>query len=138
MALQGSRELRARLKAIRTVFKPVGKKWGEDTVRLARSRVPVRTGKTQRSIRVKNASLRKAAVQAVWGARFIEQGTKAHAIRPKKFTALKWNQNGQPMFAKKVNHPATKGRPFLRNSAKDVLDRNDMLRELLELWNKAA
>lgn len=138
MALKGSRELRRRLKAIRTVFKPVGKKWGEETVRLAKSRVPVRTGKTQRSIRIKNASMRKAAVQATWGARFIEQGTKPHPIKPKRFKALKWSQNGQPMFAKKVSHKGTKGKPFLRNSAREVLDRSDMLNELIQLWNEAA
>lgn len=138
MALKGSRELRRRLKAIRTVFKPVGKTWAEKTVHLAASRVEVKTGKTRASIRVKNASMRKAAVEAKGGARFLEAGTKAHIIRPKRFRALKWNASGQPMFAKKVNHPATKAKPFLRRSGRDVLEQSDMLQELLKLWNQAA
>lgn len=138
MALRGSRELRRRLTAIKTVFKPVGKSWADQTVRLAQSRVTVRTGRTKATIRRKNASMRKAAVEAKGGARFLEAGTVAHVIRPRRFRALKWNANGQPMFAKKVNHPATRAKPFLRRSGRDVLTRMDMLRELLELWNKAA
>ena len=61
--LKGAPELRRRLKAIRTVFKPVGRAWADDTVRIAKRRVKVRTGKTQRSIRRKNASQRRASVQ---------------------------------------------------------------------------
>ena len=138
MALKGSRELRRRLKAIKTVFKPVGKSWAEQTARLAATRVEVKTGKTRRSIRVKNASMKKAAVEAKGGARFLEAGTKAHIIRPRRFRALKWNASGQPMFAKKVNHPSTKAKPFLRRSGHDVLERSDMLKELIKLWNEAA
>jgi hypothetical protein len=130
--------LRARLKAIRTVFKPVGKSWAEKTRDLARTRVTVRTGKTKATIRVKNASLRKAAVEAKGGARFLEAGTKAHIIRPKRFHALKWNQNGRPMFARKVSHPAIRAKPFLRRSGRDVLAKEDLLQELLKLWNAAA
>ena len=138
MALRGSRELRRRLKAIRTVFKPVGKTWADQTVRLAQSRVTVKSGKTKASIRVKNASMRKAAVEAKGGARFLEAGTKAHVIKPKRFRALKWNTAGQPMFAKKVNHKGSKAKPFLRRSGRDVLEKSDMLKELLNLWNQAA
>jgi hypothetical protein len=138
MALRGSRELRQRLKAIRTVFKPVGKSWAEKTRDLAKTRVTVRTGKTKATIRVRNASLKKAAVEAKGGARFLEAGTRAHIIRPKRFKALKWNQSGQPMFARKVSHPATRAKPFLRRSGRDVLAKSDLLQELLKLWNQAA
>lgn len=31
--LKGSRELRARLRAIKTVFKPVGRQWTDETTR---------------------------------------------------------------------------------------------------------
>lgn len=138
MALRGSRELRARLKAIRTVFKPVGKSWAEQTTTLAKTRVQVRTGKTRSTIRVKNASLRKAAVEAKEGARFLEAGAKPHVIKPRRFKAMRWNAQGQPMFAKKVSHTGMRARPFLKRSGRDVLNRMDMLRELLKLWNEAA
>lgn len=138
MALKGSRELRRRMKAIRTVFKPVGKNWAEDTRDLAQRRVQVATGKTRRSIRVKNASMRKAAVEAREGARFLEAGTQAHDIKPRRMQAVKFNVGGRPKFAKKVRHPGMGKQPFLRNSAAEVLKKMPMAQELIDLWNKAA
>jgi hypothetical protein len=138
VALKGSRELRRRLKAIRTVFKPVGRTWAEETVRLAQSRVKVRTGKTKSTIRVKNASMRKAAVEAKGGGRFLEAGTKAHPIKARRFQAMKWNAAGQPMFARRVAHPGMRKQPFMHRSARDALGKADMLRELIDLWNRAA
>lgn len=136
--LKGSRELRQRLKAIRTVFKPVGRSWAEETKRLASRRVKVRTGKTQRSIRVKNASQRKASVEARHGARFLEAGAQAHAMKPRRFTAMKFTARGQPVFAKRVQHPGHRKQPFLHDSARDALEEADLLQELIDLWNRAA
>lgn len=138
MALRGSRELRARLRAIKTVFKPVGRQWTEETTRLARSRVTVRTGATRNSIRRKNASMTRASVVATGGARFLEAGTVPHPIRAKKVSAMKFNAAGQPRFAKRVKHPGSRKQPFLRQSGRDALAKIDMLRDLLDLWNKAA
>lgn len=136
--LRGGKELRRRLKAIRTVFKPLGRTWGEDTVRLASRRVKVRSGKTRRSIRIKNASQRRAAVQATGGARFLEAGAKPHALKARKLTAMKFNASGRPHFAKRVRHPGHRAQPFLRPSGRDALHRLPMLREVLKLWNDAA
>ena len=138
MALQGARELRRRMKAIRTVFKPVGKNWAEDTKRLASSRVKVRSGKTKATIRVRNASMRRAAVEAREGARFLEAGAKAHDIKARKFEAMKFSTGGLPKFAKKVHHPGAPKQPFLRNSGADALRKNPMAEELIKLWNQAA
>lgn len=139
MALRGSRQLRARLKAIKTVFKPVGREWTERTVNLARGRVAVRTGATRNSIRRKNASMTKASVQATGGARFLEAGTKPHAIQARRIGIMKFtDQGGRPVFAKKVRHPGMRAQPFLRRSGRDALDGLNMLRELIDLWNKAA
>jgi hypothetical protein len=138
VSLKGAPELRRRLRAIKTVFKPVGRQWTDETTRLAQSRVKVVTGKTRASIRRKNASMTKAAVVASQGARFLEAGTKEHTIKAKRMTTLKFSAGGQPVFAKKVRHPATAAQPFLRRSGHDALDKMDLLRELVELWNRAA
>ena len=138
MALQGSRELKRRLKAIKTVFKPVGRNWAEDTQRLASSRVKVRTGKTKRTIRVRNVTLKRAAVEAREGARFLEAGAQAHDIKARKFQAMKFSTGGLPQFAKKVRHPGAPKQPFLRNSGADALRKNPMAEELIKLWNQAA
>jgi hypothetical protein len=138
VALKGSRELRARLRAIKTVFKPVGREWTEETMRLARSRVRVATGKTRASIRRKNASQTRAAVEASGGARFLEAGTVPHAIKVRKFEAMKFNAGGRTVFTKRVRHPGMRKQPFLRNSGHDALRKIDILRDLVDLWNKAS
>ena len=126
------------MKAIRTVFKPVGKNWAEDTKNLASRRVKVRSGRTKATIRVRNASMRRAAVEAREGARFLEAGAQAHDIKARKFEAMKFGPSGQPHFAKKVHHPGAPKQPFLRNSGADALKRNPMAEELIKLWNQAA
>ena len=50
----------------------------------------------------------------------IEYGTNAHEIRAVNAKALHFQQNGQDVFAKKVNHPGTKPNPVMRNSARAV------------------
>lgn len=137
MPLRGTPELRARMRAIKLAFKPIGRNWAEDTVHLAQARVAVRTGATRRSIRVKNASMKKASVLAIWGARFIEQGTKAHDIKARRKTVMRFEANGT-IFARKVHKPAQGARPFLEPAAEAALRKNPMAAELIKLWNEAA
>lgn len=138
MALKGSRELRRRLKAIRQVFKPVGRAWADETVTRSRRYVPKVTGKTARSIRRKNASQKKATVQAIYTARMLMKGSKPHAMTPKKFQAMRFEVGGRPVFAKKIRHPGHRGNDFAERAAKEALQRNPMADELIQLWNEAA
>jgi hypothetical protein len=137
--LKGAPELRARLKALKTVFKPIGREWAEETRDLAKRAVPVRSGRLQRSFRVKNASQRKATVVGHYSAYFIDAGTRAHDERPRRAKAMRFaTKGGHIMFAKKVHHPATKARPFRRASADEALRRRPILQYVIDAWNKAA
>jgi hypothetical protein len=138
VALKGSRELRRRLKAIKTVFKPVGRRWADDTAQLARRYVPKKTGKTSRSIRRKNASQKKATVQAVYTARMLMKGSKPHDMKPRQFKAMKFEAGGRPVFAKKVRHPGHAANDFAERAAKEALRKNPMAGELILQWNEAA
>lgn len=138
MALRGGPQLRARLKAIKTVFKPVGRKWTDKTVNLAQSRVRVVTGKTRASIRRQNASMTRASVVATGGARFLEAGAAPHVIAAKRMSTMKFNVGGRPVFAKRVRHPGSPKQPFLRPSGADALREIDILSDLVDLWNQAA
>lgn len=138
LALKGSRELRRRLKAIRQVFKPVGKEWADTTASEAKRRVPVDTGKTRASIRRRNASQKKATVVGNYPVNFIDAGVKAHDIKPRKTQALKFEAGGNTVFAKKVHKRAIPARPFKKESARIGLEKTDMLADLIELWNRAA
>jgi len=136
--VSGTRQLNARLRAIKQTFKPAGRAWAEETVDLMRGAVPVKTGRLRKSFRVKNASQRKAVVVSAFGARFLEAGTSAHDEKPRKRKAMKFEAQRGTVFSKKVHHPATRKQPFLVPSAKEALDKNPMAAELIKLWNEAA
>lgn len=139
MKIRGGRELKARLRAIRQSFKPIGRKWADDTVRLAKPRVPVRTGRLKQSIRRKNASQRKATVVAHYTAFFVDAGPKPNVIRAKKGRFLAFEgRGGNTIFAPRVRHRGYRGRPFRRRAAIEALKRNPMAEEVIRAWNEAA
>jgi hypothetical protein len=138
VSLQGASQLRARLKAIKTVFKPAGRQWADATAAAAKRYVPVKTGKTRASIRRRNASQKKASVVGFYPVNFIDAGTKAHTIKPRHRKALKFSEGGRPIFRKKVHKPAQAARPFKKRAADEGLRRVDIIRDLIELWNQAA
>ena len=137
-ALKGAPELRARLKAIRETFKPLGREWADEVVVLARPMVPVQTGRLRSSIRRKNATARRATVEAHFSANFVDAGTKRHTIVPKKAKGLYFTDGGQTVFAKRVDHPRTQARPFKVRAAHEALRRKSPLQALLKMWNGAA
>ena len=140
MALRGSPELRRRLKAIKTVFKPVGKEWTDKATaeakrHLARS---VDTGKTLASVKRKNASMTKASIKGRYPVNFIDAGTKAHDIKAKPGKVLRFEKGGQVFFRKKVHKRAVAARPFKKATRDAAWQEVDLIRDLVELWNKAA
>jgi hypothetical protein len=138
VALQGSRQLKARLNAIRQVFKPIGRDWADEFVRLGRSRVPSKTGRLRRSMRRKNATMRKATVAAHFTAFFIDAGTKPHRIVAKRSPALIFQAGGKTIFTRAVNHRGYRARPFRARTAREALKRTAGAEEIIALWNKAA
>lgn len=140
MRLRGARELRARFKALRQVFKPLGRDWADRTVQTAKGRVRVKSGKTKASIRRKSAQQRKASVVASRGARFLDRGTVPHNIKAKRFAAMSFahSRTGQPVFTKSVRHPGGKAYPFLRVSARDELHSDDNINHVIRAWNSVG
>lgn len=138
MALKGSRELHARLRAIKQTFKPVGKAWATDTVSYARAHVPVKTGQTQRSIRVRNASQKKATVVGRYVVNFIDAGTREHSEQAKTRRVMRYGTGDAVMFRKRVRHPRVAPRRFKRAAAEYGLRKNPMAVELVKQWNQAA
>lgn len=93
----------------------------------AKQNAPVDTGNLARS--VEEVPLRfSSPYSADFGmiarahyARFVEDGTRPHVIRPRTAKALRFTVGGQVVFARYVNHPGTRARPFMRNAAATVL-----------------
>lgn len=138
MSLRGGKELRARLKAIREAFKPIGREWADEAADQMRPKVPVHTGRLRASFRVKNATQRKATVGGHFTAYFIDKGTKAHTILPRRSGRLVFQAGGRTIFARKVNHGRVAAHPFRERAALEALRRKPMAVTLIKLWNRAA
>lgn len=93
----------------------------------ARVNVPVKTGNLGRSIKegpvITEGPFKvtgSVSADAPYAA-FVHQGTQPHVIRPRTKKALRFTMDGREVFAKSVNHPGTRPRPFLLNAAERVL-----------------
>lgn len=79
-------------------------------------KTPVRTGVAKGSIKLKSYDATRAIVSSslnyVPG---LEEGTRAHVIRPKNAKVLAFNAGGGKVFTKMVHHPGTKGRHMFRD-----------------------
>jgi len=138
VSLQGARELRARLKAIKEAWKPVARKWGRSDVLLMRARVPVKTGKLRRSFRVTSVSGKRVRVGGYYTAYFIDHGTKAHDITPKRARGLVFEAEGRTIFTRKVHQRGNRARPFRQQAAEEALRQNPWTQEVIDQWNSAA
>lgn len=136
--LRGTPEFKARLKAAGAFFKPYGREWTDEYVRVARPMVAVRTWKTRQSIRRRNASTRKATVVALFTAIFIDKGTKAHTIVPKRARGLYFTDGGQPVFVTRVSHPGMRAHPFREEAMRRSIRNKPMADRLIREWNSAA
>lgn len=137
MALKGSAELRARMKAISTTFKPAGREWADKTADLGKVMVPVRTGRLRGSIKRKNATQKRATVSAHYTAFFVDAGTKRHEIVPKRSSGLVFAAGGRTVFAKKVDHPGSRPQPFRQRAAEEGLRRTPLAAHMIKLWNSS-
>jgi HK97 gp10 family phage protein len=81
----------------------------------AQSLVPVKTGMLKKSITMDISGtppIGKVMVGQPYG-KYVEYGTAPHTIVPVRAKALRFAVGGDIVFAKKVNHPGTKGKPFM-------------------------
>lgn len=89
----------------------------------ARADVPVRTGHLGRSIRedpqhfVGPFHVTGGVTAHAEYAAAVHEGSRPHVIRARRAKALSFVWHGQQVFFRKVNHPGTRARPFLRNAA---------------------
>lgn len=88
---------------------------------------PVRTGHLGRSIREDPQSFISpfrvtggVTAHASYAAA-VHEGTRPHVIRPRQARALSFIWRGQRVAFRRVNHPGTRARPFLREAALRVV-----------------
>lgn len=156
--LTGDKDLLRRLKALEdgVADRRILTEFGQLAVQFAKDDVPRKTGNLGRTIRVASVDPRRQSVQVVAGgsrnvgyAGWVEFGTRAHTIRPRRRKVLAWGgarrlsgtlRSGARAtnFATIVHHPGTRPKPYLVPGAKKALAQVDKSRAVIEAWNKAA
>ena len=136
--LIGAEALAARLKNLRLAFKPMGKDWATETARRAERSAPRRSGELARSFKVKSATQRRAVVNAIWYAKFVNRGTGPHTIHPKRGGFLIFDAGGQTIFARSVSHRGNRGTRFVDRAAVGALHEHVDKEALISAWNKGA
>lgn len=94
-------------------------------VNRAKVLAPVDTGRLRASIRAdppRIFSLRGSVTVGsdVEYAAMVNDGTRPHVIRPRNARVLRFRVGGQVVFARVVNHPGTRARPFLDRALREV------------------
>lgn len=92
------------------------------TLNSAKLRSPVDTGQMRGSHHASNITV---AGDRISGEVTVEQdyamavheGTRPHVIRPRRAKWFAWGKGKGRVFARSVNHPGTKARPWLLNAA---------------------
>lgn len=87
----------------------------------AKENAPVDTGALRASIRFEQISTARYIVgSSIDYADDVEFGTSPHVITPDEAEALRFpGEDGEPVFAMRVEHPGTPAQPFLRPALKE-------------------
>lgn len=98
---------------------------GRQVVNRAKVLAPVRTGRLRSSIRAEPPRIFSLRGSLTVGsdleyAGFVNDGTRPHQIRPKNASVLRFVVGGRVVYAKVVNHPGTRARPFLDRALREV------------------
>ncbi len=100
-----------------------------------RATVPFRTGRLLQSFIPEFGRLQSRWSPTVKYAIFVHEGTKPHVILPVNKKALYWQGAAHPV--RKVNHPGTQPRPFMRDIAERATpDINTLFLQALDLINR--
>lgn len=119
------------LKKVEDVFEKVSQVYdvlAERTAKAIRDEAanlsPVRTGKLMASWNyVKISDGRYVVGSRMFYAPYLEFGTRPHVIRPKQARALRFEVDGEVVYARYVHHPGIKPMGFVRKAIKLVKDR---------------
>lgn len=154
--VEGLGDLLRRLDAVASTPEILLEEWQTRTVEEAKNlhQPNKKTGMTSASIQQGHRSKDDAEVTADGAAVYLEHGTKAHTIRPRRARMLAWapdaanrrlsgrtrkgTKTSNMRFAHVVHHPGTKPYPFLEPGAKAALDKVDWPEEVIKRWNEAG
>ena len=114
--------------SLRRRFNVAGRRSTNDFARKVQNRAkalaPVDTGRLRNSITIRRTfSLRGPSAVVgtdLYYAPYVEEGTRPHTIRPRTKTVLRFKMGNRIVYAREVNHPGTRARPFLSRALAEV------------------
>lgn len=156
--IQGDEALNRRFEALRngTADRRLLGQFGLLAVSFAKDLVPRKTGNLGRTIRVGDLDVKGQSISIIAGgdrevgyAAMVEFGTSPHLIVPVSAKALAWggsrrlsgnlrSGSSPTSFAKRVNHPGTRPKPYLVPGAKKALREVGKADAIVTTWNNAA
>lgn len=159
--LKGFSQMQARLRALEKAPQTVVGQIVIHAVAIAKHKVPRKTSNLGRTIRPGRITANSGELMAggslqVGYARYVEQGTRPHIIRPKpgrvgrngRPAALAWGGNRRlsgslrsgsspTHFAREVHHPGTKAHPYLVPALEEAA-KTEGVQAVVKIWNSAA
>lgn len=109
-------------------------------VPMAQALAPVRTGALKASIEaMSSGDLGVSIVATAPYAAFVELGTRSHDIFPRNKSVLSWvDRSGARVFARRVRHPGTQPKPFLKPAVDEGIGQvlQEIATRFMELWNE--
>jgi hypothetical protein len=153
IVITGEAGLKRRLSAIGEAPKEILQEVGLHAVREAKILVPRRTGNLGRTIRIgavtdEYVEVRAGGTSQVGYAAAVEFGSRAHVIVPRTASVLAWGgprtlggrlrSGGRPTnFARRVNHPGSRAKPFLIPGLEKALQLVG-IEAVIRRWNQAS
>lgn len=134
--IKGADGLERRIRAMNRAAEGYPREWGGEYVRVARPQIPSRSGKTRQSVNLRSADTDSAEIEASRVAVLIDIGTLAHPIEPSQ-DALKFHRGGQTIFARRVDHPGMRARPWRERASEEALRRHPLDETVVDAWNRA-
>lgn len=138
-SLKGIKELQSRFKALDDLG-PIMRDLALSAVGEQKKLSPVKTGNLRRSIHVGHVSDRSAdTIASAQYAAFVEYGTRAHEIRPRSKSVLRWkDKGGNFRYAARVRHPGTRAQPYMLPGAERAVSDLVLRDKVISRWNRGA
>ena len=150
-SISGIPQLRARIEAIKPNEKLL-RTIALSAVREQKLLVPRKTGNLGRTIHLGRVTAQVAeTIASASYAAYVERGTRPHVIRPRNRKALRFpadagsarlsgspRTGGRVRFAKRVQHPGTKAKPYMLPGARRAIEGAGLRATLVAAWNDAA
>lgn len=133
LKVTGGSALRARLENVAAIPPTFASDWAEETKDRIERTKPHSSRPASSRFTTKVGKLRAGVYGAFWWI-FVDRGTKAHDIFPRKKKALKFEVGSQTIFAKKVHRKRMARRPFISRAAQGALESLGA-DHIIQAWN---